>query len=419
MGSNSGIIVEDNVEQDLGNVDIEHNGTNGGSIIVGGEGCVNADKLSVRINVTGGKWYFFCFPFDVKREDIILENGADWVFRYYDGEERAKNGKGGWKNVTSDGNGNHLKAATGYIFQCSKNDVLILTAKNQKIKQEKKYNQLVEHVTQNNAHDASWNFVGNPYLSYYEITSDDYSAPITVWDGSKYIAIRPGDDDYQLAPFEAFFVQKPEGVDNVGYSPERQHTYHGAQEAAAQARARRRAMPVNPDRLLVNITLGNGTDSDQTRVVFDNEAAMGYETACDAAKFETAGMPQIYTVDSRAVKYAINERPVAEGIVTMGYTVPAQGVYTLAAPRMDTPIYIKDNLTGTIHDFAEGSYEFASEAGTFDDRFTVIMKAGETGIDNAEIGNQNSEIYNVKGQRVNEATEQGIYIKENRKVVIK
>ena len=418
MGSNSGIIVEDDVTQDLGNVDIEHNGSDGGSIIVGGEGCVNADELHFHINVQGGRWYFFCFPFDVRREDIVLQNGAEWVFRYYDGEERANNGKGGWKNVTSDGNGNHLKAATGYIFQCSKDDVLILTAKNQKIKQEKKYNELVEHITQN-AHDASWNFVGNPYLSYYEVTSDDYSAPITVWDGSKYIAIRPGDDDYQLAPFEAFFVQKPEGVANVDYSPERQHTYHGAQEAAAQARARRRAMPVNPDRLLVNITLGNGTDSDQTRVVFNNEAAMGYETACDAAKFETVGMPQLYTVDSRAVKYAINERPVAEGIVTLGYTAPAEGIYTLAAPRMDTPIYIKDNLTGTIHDFAEGSYEFASEAGTFDDRFTVIMKAGETGIDNSEIGNQNSEIYNVKGQRVNEATEQGIYIKENRKVVIK
>jgi hypothetical protein len=416
MGSNSGIIVEDDVTQDLGNVDIEHNGSDGGSIIVGGEGCVNADELHFHINVQGGRWYFFCFPFDVRCEDIVLENGAEWVFRYYDGAERAKNGKGGWKNVTSDGNGNHLKAATGYIFQCSKDDVLILTAKNQKIKHEKKYNELVEHIT-GNAHDASWNFVGNPYLSYYEVTSEDYSAPITVWDGSKYIAIRPGDDDYQLAPFEAFFVQKPEGVANVDYSPERQHTYNGAQEAAAQARARRRAMPVNPDRLLVNITLGNGADSDQTRVVFNNEAAMGYETACDAAKFETAGMPQIYTVDSRAVKYAINERPVAEGIVTLGYTAPAEGVYTLAAPRMDTPIYIKDNLTATIHDFAEGSYEFASEAGTFDDRFTVIMKAGETGIDNAEIGNQNSEIYSVKGQRVNEATEQGIYIQDNRKVV--
>ena len=415
MGNNSGLIVEDDIVQDLGNVDIEHNGTNGGSIIVGGEGCVNADKLSVRINVTGGKWYFFCFPFDVKREDIILENGADWVFRYYDGEERANNGKGGWKNVTSDGDGNHLKAATGYIFQCSKNDVLILTAKNQKLKQEKKYNELVEHVTAN-MHDASWNFVGNPYLSYYEVTSDDYSAPITVWDGSKYIAIRPGDDDYQLAPFEGFFVQKPEDTYAVTYSADRQMTYNQAQESAAKARARRRAMPINPDRLLVNITLSNGTDTDQTRVVFNNSATMGYETTCDAAKFETAGVPQLYTVDSRAVKYAINERPVAEGIVTVGYTAPAAGNYTLAVPRMDAPICIKDNLTGTIHDFSEGNYTFMTEAGTFEDRFTIMMKADETGIENSEFRIQNSEIYDAAGRRV-EKMEQGVYIKDNRKVV--
>ncbi len=418
MGENSGIIVEDDVEQDLGDVDIEHDGTDGGSIIVDGKGCVNADNLNFRINVKGGRWYFFCFPFDVRSEDIKMEGGASWVFRYYDGAERAKNGKGGWKNVTSDGDGNHLKAATGYIFQCSKDDVLILTAKNQKIKHEKKYNELVEHIT-GNAHDASWNFVGNPYLSYYEVSSEDYSAPLTVWDGSKYIAIRPGDDDYQLAPFEAFFVQKPEGVAEVGYTPERQHTYHSSKKAAEQARARRRAMPINPDRLLVNITLSDGTATDQTRVVFNDKVSMEYEMACDAAKFSTAGVSQLYTIDSRAVKYAINERPVAEGIVTVGFTVPVQGNYTLAAPRMDTPIYIKDNFTGTIHDFSKGSYEFASEAGTFDDRFTVIMKAGKTGIDNAEIGNQKSEIYNVKGQRVNEATEQGVYIKENRKVVIK
>ena len=415
MGSNSGIIVEDDVTQDLGNVDIEHNGSDGGSIIVGGEGCVNADELHFHINVTGGRWYFFCFPFDVRREDIVLQNGAEWVFRYYDGEERANNGKGGWKNVTSDGEGNFLKAATGYIFQCSREDVLVLTAKNQKIKHEDKYNELVAHVTEN-MHDASWNFVGNPYLSYYEVTSEDYSAPITVWDGSKYIAIRPGDDDYQLAPFEGFFVQKPEDTYAVTYSAERQMTYNQAQESAAQARARRRAMPINPDRLLVNITLSNGEETDQTRVVFNNNAAMGYETACDAAKFETAGMPQIYTVDSRAVKYAINERPVAEGIVTMGYTAPAAGNYTLAAPRMDTPICIKDNLTGTIHDFSEGSYTFMTEAGTFEDRFTIMMKADETGIENSEFRIQNSEIYDAAGRRV-EKMEQGVYIKDNRKVV--
>lgn len=416
MGENSGFIVEDDIEQDLGDVDIEHDGTDGGSIIVDGEGCVNADGLHFRINVKGGRWYFFCFPFDVRSEDIVLENGAEWVFRYYDGAERAKNGKGGWKNVTSDGDGNHLKAATGYIFQCSKNDVLILTAKDKKIKKEKKYNELVEHIT-GNAHDASWNFVGNPYLSYYEVTSDDYSAPLTVWDGSKYIAIRPGDDDYQLAPFEAFFVQKPAGKDKVNYDPERQMTYHQSQAAAAQARARRRSQAIDPDRLLVNLTLTDGTATDHTRVVFNNSVSMGYEMACDAAKFSTAGVPQLYTIDSRAVKYAINERPVAEGIVTVGFTAPAEGVYTLSAPRMDTPMLLRDNATGVTHDFAEGSYEFASGAGTFDDRFTVMMKAGETAIDEQRVVGNESPVYNIKGQRVNEATEQGVYIKGDRKVV--
>ena len=416
MGNNSGLIVDDDIVQDLGNVDIEHNGTDGGSIVVSGpDGCVNTGELHFHINVKAGKWYFFCFPFDVKREDITTRGWSDWVFRYYDGEERASNGKGGWKNVTSDGEGNFLKAATGYIFQCSREDVLVLTAKNQKIKHEDKYKELVAHVTEN-MHDASWNFVGNPYLSYYEVTSEDYSAPITVWDGSKYIAIRPGDDDYQLAPFEGFFVQKPEDTYAVTYSADRQMTYNQAQESAAKARARRRAMPINPDRLLVNITLSNGEETDQTRVVFNNNAAMGYETACDAAKFSTAGVPQLYTVDSRAVKYAINERPVAEGIVTMGYTAPAAGNYTLAAPRMDAPICIKDNLTGTIHDFSEGSYTFMTEAGTFEDRFTIMMKADETGIENSEFRIQNSEIYDAAGRRV-EKMEQGVYIKDNRKVV--
>ena len=416
MGGNSGIIVDgDTIKQDLGDVDIEHDGCHGGSIIVGGNGHIHAGKLHFHIHIKAGKWYFFCFPFDIKKKDIFCQGGADWIFRYYDGEERASNGKGGWKNVTSDGNGNHLKAAVGYIFQASKDDVLELIVDEKTIKKEDKYNELVAHIT-SNKHDASWNFVGNPYLSYYQITEKDYSAPITIWDGSKYKAVRPGDDDYILNPFEAFFVQKPDGEDKVSYNSDNQLTYNQSQTAAANARARRREQAIDPDRLLVNISLTDGEETDQTRVVFNNNAAMDYEAACDAAKFSTAGVPQLYTIDSRAVKYAINERPVAEGIVTMGYSVPVQGNYTLSAPRMDTPISVKDNLTGTIHNFAEGDYVFASEAGTFDDRFTVLMESA-TGIDNAELGKEKSEMYNIKGQRVENANEQGVYIKDNRKVV--
>ena len=418
MGENSGIIVEDDVNQNLGDVDIEHDGENGGSIIVDGTGDVDFENLNFRISVKGGRWYFFCFPFDVRAEDIRCESGAEWVFRYYDGEERAQNGKGGWKNVTSDSEGNMLKAARGYIFQSSKDDVLVLTAKNGKIKQENKYNELVEHVTEN-MHDASWNFVGNPYLSYYEVTSEDYSAPITVWDGSKYIAIRPGDDDYQLAPFEAFFVQKPEGVAQVSYNSENQMTYTQASEAAAQARQARAQQAINPNRLLVNITLTDGKETDRARVVFNESAEAGYETECDAAKFGTDGVPQIYTMDSNNVKYAINERPMAQGNVSMGYSVPKQGTYTLAATRMDIAVYLMDNLTGTVHDLAKGGYEFCSESGTFGSRFTLIVKGDATGIDDVLDADADAPIYNVKGQQVKDMNHSDIYIQNNHKMVKK
>ena len=418
MGENSGIIVEDDVNQNLGDVDIEHDGENGGSIIVDGTGDVDFENLNFRISVKGGRWYFFCFPFDVRAEDIRCESGAEWVFRYYDGEERAQNGKGGWKNVTSDSEGNMLKAARGYIFQCSKDDVLVLTAKNGKITQENKYNELVEHVTEN-MHDASWNFVGNPYLSYYEVTSEDYSAPITVWDGSKYIAIRPGDDDYQLAPFEAFFVQKPEGVAQVSYNSENQMTYTQASEAATQARQARAQQAINPNRLLVNITLTDGKETDRARVVFNESAEAGYETECDAAKFGTDGVPQIYTMDSNNVKYAINERPMAQGNVSMGYSVPKQGTYTLAATRMDIAVYLMDNLTGTVHDLAKGGYEFCSESGTFGSRFTLIVKGDATGIDGVLDVDADAPIYNVKGQQVKDMNHSDIYIQNNHKMVKK
>lgn len=415
LGNNSGIIVGGDVEQDLGDVDVEHDGENGGSIIVEGEGHVTFENLTFHIKVQGGRWYFFCFPFDVRKDDIKCENGADWVFRYYDGEERANNGKGGWKNVTSEGNGNFLKAATGYIFQCSKNDVLTLSAKNGKIKQEKKYNELVEHVTEN-MQDASWNFVGNPYLSYYEITQEDYSAPITVWDGKNYIAIRPGDDSYVLAPFEAFFVQKPNGTNTVNYNPENQMTYNQAQNSGSNARVA--GMSNNTQRMLINITLNNGAESDRTRVVFNDNANMAYELECDASKFCTEGAIQIYTMNADNVMYAINERPMAQGCVNVGYSVPAQGKYTIEAPRQDIGVLLMDNITGEVHDLTKGAYEFASEAGTFNNRFMLIAKGDATSIekvDGAEDGNA-TWFYNIKGQRVKTMEQGEVYIKNNVKV---
>ena len=400
--------------QNLGDVNVGSNGEGtSGSII--GDNNLHIDDLHIKITVKGGRWYFFAFPFDIKFKDISMQNGSDYVFRYYDGEERAKKGNGGWKDVNED----HLKAARGYIFQCSANDVLILNIEDVKFKKEDKYNELVAHVSEN-LKDASWNFTGNPYLSYYDLADMDYTAPVTVWDGSKYVAIRPGDDDYHFAPYEAFFVQKPEEQEAVGFNGDDQMTQNQSENKKEKQAAARRARGINPERLLINIVLSNGTSDDRTRIVFNENQSLAYETACDASKFETAGVAQLYTIGGN-VHYAINERPADNGRVTLGYTAPAPGFYTVEAQRMDAVVYIKDFKTGTLHNLADGAYSFSTDAGTFNERFEIQLAGkapGTTGIEDvdAENGEVKAEIYDLQGRKMKDAGK-GIYIVNGEKVV--
>ena len=407
--------------QSLGDVNVgsDGNGTSG-SII--GDNNLHIDDLFIRINVKGGRWYFFAFPFDIKLDKISMENGSDYVFRYYDGEERAQKGNGGWKDI----NENHLKAARGYIFQCAANDVLVLNIEDVKFKKEDKYNELVAHVS-NNLKDASWNFVGNPYLSYYDMADMDYTAPVTVWDGSKYVAIRPGDDDYHFAPYEAFFVQKPENQESIAYDGEEQMTQNQSEKKKEKQAAARRARGIDPERQLINLVLGNGTSDDRTRIVFNERQSLAYETTCDATKFSTAGVAQLYTIGRDKVHYAINERPADNGVVMLGYTAPVAGFYTIEAQRMDAVVYIKDYKTGTLHNLNDGAYSFSTDAGTFNERFEILLKGtapGTTGINEVEgesgnVKTENGEVktvYDLQGRKMQNAGK-GIYIIDGEKVV--
>ena len=408
--------------QSLGDVNVGSDGEGtSGSII--GDNNLHIDDLHIKITVKGGRWYFFAFPFDIKFNDISMENGSDYVFRYYDGEERATNGNGGWKDI----NENHLKAARGYIFQCAANDVLVLNIKDVKFKKEDKYNELVAHVSEN-LKDASWNFVGNPYLSYYDMAYMDYTAPVTVWDGEKYVAIRPGDDDYHFAPYEAFFVQKPEGQDEITYNGEEQMTQNQSKKKKEKQAAARRARGIDPERLLINLVLGNGTSDDRTRIVFNERQSLAYETACDATKFSTAGVAQLYTIGSDKVHYAINERPADNGVVMLGYTAPVAGFYTIEAQRMDAEVFVKDCKTGTLHNLKDGAYGFGTDAGTFNDRFEILLKGtapgttdideveGEPTVDASQNGEVKTEIYDLQGRKMQDAGK-GIYIINGEKVV--
>lgn len=370
-----GLIVEGEGDQGAGDVHLKGDGENWASIIAHAN--MDAKRLYIDITVKANCWHFFCFPFDVKRSNISCK--GSFVFRYYDGKVRADNGKGGWTNLPD--TEEYLRAGKGYIFQTSMDATLsILIEKD-------KFGKLpgvtvsgsLEANASTNEQDASWNFVGNPFTSFFNVDENGFAAPITRWNGSTYEAVRPGDDDITLHPFEAFFVQCPADNDKIEFDAANRTTQIKSEKQAEANKQKRRQSTLNPNRLMVNLTLGNGNDSDNTRVVFNPEKSARYEMECDAAKFESGtAAVQLYSIEAKAGKMAINERQA--GSVRLGYTASKGGTYTISAMRMDQPVLLRDNVMNVTYDLSNGDYQFTSEAGTFDDRFMIMIDGSATGV---------------------------------------
>ncbi len=383
---------------------------------------LKASKVYIDIDVQKNMWEFFTFPFDVDLTQVQKE--GNYVFRRYDGNLRAQNGSGGWQDITD----NTLKAGVGYIFRTDTDGTLSIPFADPNL-QAYDVTQALEGYTKSEgdtpAKDKNWNFIGNPYTSYYNINDLDYSAPIVCWDAQqqKYVAYRPGDDDFVLRPFQSFFIQKPGNVDLIGYAESARVTGTEAEEELAngvkrQARARR----MNQNRQLINLTMSDGKTEDKTRVVFNNEQQMAYEIGCDVVKMASLENTfQLYTVDNDGTKYAINERPVEDGCVQMGISIAKAGDYTIEAQRMDAHMHLVDNLLGITHDLNLGDYRFSSEAGNFAGRFTLVMDGQETaiqGVDGKLSAESEGQAYDLGGRQVSEG-QKGVKIVKGKKMVVK
>ena len=376
-----GLIIPDDKDKDHQEADTVHikgDGKNWASIIANAN--LNAKGLYVDITIKANKWYFFSFPFRVKRANISCGHETRFVFRRYDGGIRAEHGHGGWVDVAD--NEEYLQPWKGYIFQASLDCTLSIKIEKgdfgllPKVDVDAK----LEHHASANEQDASWNFIGNPFTSYYDIKDMSYDCPITRWnsDNNSYEALRPGDDSYWLHPFEAFFVQRPNDTDEMSFFGDKRMTQTGAEKAAkTQAQAARVQGVFDTSRQIVNLTLSDGRTTDKTRVVFNPAKSQRYEIDCDAAKFESSAA-ELYTVEAQGGRMAINERP--EGSVQVGYQAPTAGEYTIAATRMDKPVLLRDNALQITFDLTSGDYHFSSEAGRFDNRFMLMVDNSTTGI---------------------------------------
>lgn len=386
-------------------------------------------KGDVQVNLyTPAKtWKFFSLPFDVKVADITHSaDNVQYKIGYYDGANRATYGAtGSWK--TFDKENDVIPAGTGFIMQTNKDTWNYFHAVNNAAKQNIVSNrELVKtldvHPSEQKA-DIGWNLVGNPWQCFYNSHCLNFTAPITVWNESdrKYEAYSITDDDYAIRPNEAFFVQCPgEEYSTIGF-PVQGRQFNDVIQSQNAVRA---LQPELKERRIVNVVLTAADKSnDETRVVLNEKASLDYEMVCDASKFQSmdSSVPQLFTLDAEGTQYAINERPLADGLVKLGLSVARGGTYTISLGRCDMEkVMLIDNETGETTDISYGEYTFSTKAGTFANRFELAFDAENdaTGVKNPGcIKAGDDAIYNMAGQRVGSRNMRGIYIVGGKKVV--
>lgn len=437
-----------------GNPSIEIN--TGGSLKINGTDGMSVADLSFKINPYGAiygqmfsnaddvtvsgklwnefytyknQWYFMSLPYNIKVSDITSASStAKRAIRYYDGAHRAENGAtGSWTDYGQD---DIIPAGTGFIFQSSEAGWWTLPSMEDESKQFLTSNNMfVKELAANpsdNASNRGWNLVGNPYQCWYNIHKLNFTAPITVRDlkNNTYAAYSVIDDDYAIAPCQAFFVQCPEGISNISFPLDgRQMTSVIESQVGAKPQP---FMAQAVSRKIIDLSVSNNTFTDRTRVVINNAATTGYDASCDAGKFfsESEEVPQIYSLDAEGNKYAINERPETGGRVILGFIAPQGGNFTMQLIRNTMGnVILKDNETGSSVNISEQEYSFTSDAGTYENRFELYFTE-TTGIENTAAvqqamsvnvtengisitGHANVEVFAASGAMVGKASVNG------------
>lgn len=331
------------------------------------------------LQVKPSTWHYVAFPFDVPASTLQAQDpSVEYVIRYYDGERRGSYGmdqKNNWKDVDPNGT---LKAGQGYIIQTEYPSSSYLFTFTWESEEETIQSLLrtgeieipLSDYPSEYTNNANWNFVGNPYPSFFNIQAINYNAPIIIWNGNGYTALSLTDDTYALRPLEAFFTQKPEETSSMIFQS------WGRQTNADVTGSSFRALP-NPERKLLNLRLVGESYTDRSRIVINPNAELSYELTCDAGKWMSSNpkVPQLYSLGEDGQRYAINERPAGSGQIPLGFYVGEAGTYTLKIMSDETTpeVYLVDKYKNEQVLLNREAYTFHAEAGTINDRFEIRL----------------------------------------------
>lgn len=181
-----------------------------------------------------------------------------------------------------------------------------------------------------------------------------------------------------ISPGQAFIVRAKEGETNP------QLTFNNGMRKSAfnsgsQPFFKETQNNQEPARLWLNLTSASGFS--QAAIAYIDGATTGIDYGYDGKRITENGNSELYTTAANK-NLAMQARPAFEAtdVVVLGYSAANAGQYTLTLDHVDgvfangQDIYLKDNLLGTTHDIKNSAYSFATDAGTFNNRFEVVYQ---------------------------------------------
>ena len=257
--------------------------------------------------------------------------------------------------------------------------------------------------TENGNAKRGYNLVGNPYPSYLNwtmVSAASSNIESTMWyrtmKGSVYefdtynaisgIGTNNGITVSQyIPPMQAFWVlvspTKSSGI-VVANNSMRSHDASGTNLLKTRA-------AINTDQKVLRIQVSNGTNSDETIVLFNPNASNAYD-AYDSPKMSNANaaIPEIYTLAGTEQVVINGFRSLTPDIeLPLGFTTGKSNTLTLKATEIsnfdsNTKIILKDNLLNTQQELTDGSeYNFNSEVTNTTKRFSLMFKTSNVSTD--------------------------------------
>lgn len=92
-----------------------------------------------------------------------------------------------------------------------------------------------------------------------------------------------------------------------------------------------------------------------------------------------------YSIQGRTLPFDAND------VVALGFKADSNGMFSIGIYDTDglfaqgQDIFLRDNLTGTVHDIKTSPYSFSSELGTFDSRFELVYIDATLGVENKNL----------------------------------